>query len=267
MFMKLKKYEIVIEREKIKTDKAEEWTQSDLKAVNIIYSAISDKQFEFVSEEETAYKIIKKLDSMYLKESTSLQIVCRNRLEKLRLRNYSDFEAFFSDFEKAVNELKGAGAKISKKEIFNYMLNTLPESYSYIGDLIETLKNEDQTVGYVRNKIKIAEMKCQKEYGKKGQMYLPQEREAATSAKKLGILHENAKLAAKRDAAAEHGEAQHVAAVEAEPEEATTAEGEEISMDNKEPAGANRAVKVRAHGQRRHTLLTPTKQTDHVLAK
>ena len=45
---------------------------------------------------------------MYLKESTALQIVCRNRLEKLRLRNYSGSEAFFGDFEKAVNELKGA---------------------------------------------------------------------------------------------------------------------------------------------------------------
>ena len=62
MFMNLRKCEIVIEREKIETDKAEEWTQSDLKAINIIYSTISDKQLEFVSKEETAYKIIKKFD-------------------------------------------------------------------------------------------------------------------------------------------------------------------------------------------------------------
>ena len=59
MFMNLKKCEIVIEREKTETDKVEEWMQNDLKAINIIYSAISDKQLEFVSEEETAYKIIK----------------------------------------------------------------------------------------------------------------------------------------------------------------------------------------------------------------
>ena len=43
-------------------------------------------------------------------------------------------------------------------------------------------------------------------------------------------------MAAKRDAAAEHGEAQHVAAAEVQPEKVTTAEGAEISMDNKEPA-------------------------------
>ena len=48
----------------------------------------------------------------------------------MRLRNYSDSESFFSEFDKTVNELKGAGAKISEKEKLNYMLNTLPESYS-----------------------------------------------------------------------------------------------------------------------------------------
>ena len=166
MYLKLKKCDEVIEREKVTRDK-EEWDEKELKAVNHIYSAISNKQLEFLCEEETAYKIMKKLDSMYLNESTLLQIVCRNRLEKLRLRNYSDSDAFFSDFEKAVNELKGAGAKISEKEILNYMLNTLPDSYSYIGDLIDTLKNEDQTADYVRNKIHIAEMKSQKEHGEK----------------------------------------------------------------------------------------------------
>ena len=61
-------------------------------------------------------------------------------------------------------------------------------------------------------------------------------------------LLQDVKMAAKWDAAAKHGEAQHVTAAEAEPEEATTAEGAEIAMDNKEPARVNRAVKMRAHG-------------------
>lgn len=44
------------------------------------------------------------------------------------------------------------------------MLNTLPESYDYIGDLIDTLKEEDQTADYVKNKIKLAELKNQGEH-------------------------------------------------------------------------------------------------------
>ena len=70
----------------------------------------------------------------------------------------------FSVTEKSVNELKSAGAKISEKEKLNYMLNTLPKQYSYIGDLIDTLKEEDQTASYVTNTIQIAEMKNNSEH-------------------------------------------------------------------------------------------------------
>lgn len=159
MFLKFKKCEEVITRERESTDKEDDWKELDLKAINLIYSTISNKQLEFISEEDTAYKIIKKFDEMYLRESTALQIVCRNKLEKMRLEKYSDTATFFIEFEKAVNDLKGAGAKISEKEKLNYMLNTLPSQYSYIGDLIDTLKEADQTTAYIKSKIQIAEMK------------------------------------------------------------------------------------------------------------
>ena len=96
---------------------------------------------------------------MYLKESTALQIVCRRRLEKIRLENYSDSASFFSDFERLINELKRAGGQVSEREKLNYMLNTLPEEYSYIADIIDALKEENQTVAYVKHKIEIAEEK------------------------------------------------------------------------------------------------------------
>lgn len=63
----------------------------------------------------------------------------------------------FSEFEKTVNDLKTMGAKINEKEKFNYILKTLLETY--IGDLIDTLKEEKQMVDYVKNRIKLAEMK------------------------------------------------------------------------------------------------------------
>ena len=75
MYLKFKKCDEVIKRKK-----ALQIRKSETKT-------ISNKQLELVCEEETAYKIMKKLDNMYLKESTALEIVRRNRLEKLRLRN------------------------------------------------------------------------------------------------------------------------------------------------------------------------------------
>ena len=85
----------------------------------------------------------------------------------MRLANYNDSALFFGEFEKKVKELKSADAKVSEKKKLNYMLNTLPETYSYIGDLIDTLKEADQTADYIRNQIKLAEMNNQGEYGEK----------------------------------------------------------------------------------------------------
>jgi len=160
LFLRLKKCDMVITREKTQTDE-DDWEENDLKAMNVIYSALTNKQLEFVCEETSTFgfKIKKKLDQMYLKESTALQIVCRDRLQKMRLDKYRDTAIFFSEFEKAINELKGAGATVSEKEKLGYMLHTLPGEYSHIGDLIDTLKEEDQTTSYVKSKIQVAEMK------------------------------------------------------------------------------------------------------------
>jgi len=49
-----------------------EWEDVDIKATNYIYSAISNKQLEYVSDLTSAYQIIKKFDDMYIKESTAL---------------------------------------------------------------------------------------------------------------------------------------------------------------------------------------------------
>ena len=63
MYLKFKKCDEVIKREKDTTDK-EGWDEKELIAVNHIYGGISNKQLEFVCEEKTAYKIMKKLDSI-----------------------------------------------------------------------------------------------------------------------------------------------------------------------------------------------------------
>lgn len=165
MFLKYKECDTVITRVKTEADNAD-WNKKDVKAINIIYSAITNRQLEFISEERTAYGIMKKFDEMYLKKSTALQIVCRRRLKKTRLDKYIDSALFFSDFEKLINELKSAGAQVKEKKKLNYMLNMLPEEYSYIGYLIDTLKEEDQTVAYVKNKFEIAEKKNKFDQGK-----------------------------------------------------------------------------------------------------
>ena len=55
-------------------------------------------------------------------------------------------------------------------------------------------------------------------------------------------------MADKMEATALHSDDQDFIAAEAEPEGATTAEGEKNFVDNKERARASRAAKVQAHG-------------------
>jgi len=112
-----------------------------------------------VGEEETACGIIKKLDSMYTRESTAIQICVQNKLKKLRLSDYEESSTFFAEFEKFINELKSAGAIVTQREKVNHMLRTLPDSFSYIGDLIHSLKKADRTCEFLKNKIIMWEAK------------------------------------------------------------------------------------------------------------
>ena len=136
-------------------DKCEtNWKKMDLKARTIIMSTISDKQLEYISESSTAYEMMKKFDDMYLTKSTAMQIICRGKIEDIKLNNYDNIEDFFVDFERKINEFKTAGGKIDEPEKMRYLLRALPPSYSYIGDFIDVIPAEQRTVDYVKSKIK-----------------------------------------------------------------------------------------------------------------
>lgn len=92
---------------------------------------------------------------MYLKESTALQIVNRNKLENIKLKNFREDTAFFNEFEKAVHQLKAAGAVVSEEDKLRYMLRALPQEYSHLGDLIDVLPEEERAIEYLKSKITI----------------------------------------------------------------------------------------------------------------
>lgn len=130
------------------------WKKMDLKARTIIMSTISDKQLEYISECSTAYEMLQKFDKMYLTQSTAMQIICRSKIEDIKLNNYSSIEDFFVDFEKTINEFKTAGGEINENEKMRYLLRALPPTYSYIGDFIDVIPEDQRTVDYIKSKIK-----------------------------------------------------------------------------------------------------------------
>ena len=51
MFLRYEEYDTVITRVKTETDNAK-WDKNDLKTINIIYSVITNRQLEFINEEQ-----------------------------------------------------------------------------------------------------------------------------------------------------------------------------------------------------------------------
>lgn len=146
--------------------------------MNYIYSSITNDQLEFVSDQDTALKIMIKFDQMYSQQekSTALQICIRNRLDRIKLKDYEESSVFFTDSEKLINDLKSAGASVNEREKLDYMLKTLPDSLSYIGDLIDSLKEGDRNCGWLKNKIEMWENQGQNGSGKKSSSVFKVER-------------------------------------------------------------------------------------------
>jgi len=78
MYLKSKKCDEAVIRVKLPTDNEMTWHEKYLRVINYIYCSISNDQLEFVGEEVTAYGIMKKLDNMYTRESTAIQICAIN---------------------------------------------------------------------------------------------------------------------------------------------------------------------------------------------
>lgn len=143
LFLELKKCKPAAKCKKTATDKDDEWALMETKAKNYIVSAISNEQLELVFSEPTAFDMLSKFDSLYLEKSTPLQIITRRKLEKMRLQENDDPYSFFNDFERATNDLKAAGAKVTETEKTNYLINALPESMAYLNDLVDLLKDDE----------------------------------------------------------------------------------------------------------------------------
>ncbi|XP_045483122.1 uncharacterized protein LOC123688582 [Harmonia axyridis] len=86
-------------------------------------------------------------DGFYLH---SMQIICRGKIEEIKLSNYNTIEEFFVDFEKTTNDFKAAGGRMDEPQKMRYLLSALPPSYSFIG----VVPGEQRTVDYVKSKIK-----------------------------------------------------------------------------------------------------------------
>lgn len=125
------------------------WNETDLKAQTLLICSASNRQLEYIKNFQTTLHMIEQLDKMYLNNLTALQILARNKLDELRMKNFSSIEEFFVNFEQNANKLIEAGGTLKEDEKINYLLKALPSDYSYIGDFIDIVPEEQKTFDYV----------------------------------------------------------------------------------------------------------------------
>ena len=153
----------VIENDERPTSITEiECKKKEIRAKNYIVNSMTNTQLELIISEETAKKMVAKLDENYLVKCSAMKLLCKRRLLDLKMVESENPTDFYNDFERLVNELKNAGENVTKEDKLNYFLLMLPESMSHMVDIVDALAEKDKTVEFVKSKL---EFEFKKKHG------------------------------------------------------------------------------------------------------
>ncbi|BES87516.1 unnamed protein product [Nesidiocoris tenuis] len=116
-------------------DKA--WKAKDAKAKSVVVSCIADSHLEHVKDCATAKAMMDKLRNTFEKTGLSAQVSARRKLLKLKATDKDELSKFFVKFEKAVGDLRMAGAEPNSVELVTTLLAAMPASYDGVASDIE----------------------------------------------------------------------------------------------------------------------------------
>ena len=88
MLLEYKECKEPAERLKLDSETEAESRKKDLKARTILVSTISDNKLEYVKECTNACDMINKFEKIYTNKSTVLQILCRGKIDEIKLEDY-----------------------------------------------------------------------------------------------------------------------------------------------------------------------------------
>ena len=143
LHLQVKECKAVIDQEEPpENTTAAAWSKLDAKARDFIVNLVSDEIFDLIVSEPSAREIIAKLDRLYRSESTANKVQVRKELLELKLRDSEDPDSFFLEFEKRSNDLRNTGATFNEEEKLATLLSALPESYSHLCDIIDSITTD-----------------------------------------------------------------------------------------------------------------------------
>lgn len=141
----------------------EKWKKSERIAKGIIIEHLSDQMLSFATESETAKAIVQKLDSIYDRKSLATQLAMEKKLLTFKYRGDTPLANHFMLFDEMIVELQAAGASLNEMSKIARLLLTLPASYDSVVTAIQTMSDENLSLGFVKIRLLDYEVKLNNE--------------------------------------------------------------------------------------------------------
>ena len=103
--------------------------EMDAKAMSLLVSFISDQYLGCIRENSTMKEMWEALENTFAKKSSGRQMVLRNQIARLKLKEGTSLRTHLQQIEDLVWQLRVAGSKLEESDVCSALSLSLPESY------------------------------------------------------------------------------------------------------------------------------------------
>lgn len=129
------------------------WTNGDEKALSTIQLTVEDSQFTIIEAETTAKSTWKALKEYHSKTSLGQKVTLLKQITNQNYRVGESMEAYLADILKNYSRLESSGFQMQECLKVALILRGLPESFNPLTTALETRKEEDLMLKFVKMKL------------------------------------------------------------------------------------------------------------------